>query len=445
MNKTILTVSELNRDIRFLLEKNFGYIHLRGEISGLARPGSGHLYFQLKDADAQISCVMFRMQARRLKFDLENGQELIARGKVTVYEPRGNYQLIIEQLEPEGAGALQLAFDQMKVRLEKEGLFAPERKKEIPFLPEKIGIVTSPTGAAIQDMLNVLKRRFPSVPVVIAPVLVQGEKAAEEIAEGIRQLDAREDIDLMIVGRGGGSMEDLWAFNEEIVARAIAKAGTPVISAVGHETDFTIADFVADVRAATPSVAAELAVPDAVALKNTVLALDNRLRSEVEDLLGQAKQRLSYADRLLQSPERAVQTYSQKTDELTMRLQQSLRMMLIKKQHSLEKLDQALERRSPTVRLQEEKAHLLLMENRLQEAIQKRMLDKRRTFENLTIRLDANSPLKILKKGFTAATDSKGNLISSIQQVKEKDVLKLRLNDGILHGRVEKVLSLKDT
>ncbi|MBI4125717.1 MAG: exodeoxyribonuclease VII large subunit [Deltaproteobacteria bacterium] len=273
------SVSELTKDIRALLEGRFPEVWVSGEVTDFRGNRAGrHWYFSLKDESSKIRAIIFGAADRRFPFDLEDGLEVICRGKINVYPPTGQYSLIIDHVEPKGIGALQLAFEQLKKKLQAEGLFDREHKKSLPFLPKKIGVVTSPTGAAIRDILNILQRRFPSVDVLLVPALVQGEGAAQSIAEGIRLLNQREDIDVMIVGRGGGSMEDLWAFNEEVVARAIFDSRIPVISAVGHEIDFTIADFVADVRAPTPSAAAELAVPNVQDLLTRVGRLKERLK-----------------------------------------------------------------------------------------------------------------------------------------------------------------------
>ena len=277
----IYTVSELNRAIKRLLSGAYADIWLEGEVSNLRRPTSGHVYFTLKDEGAQVRAVAFRGVAGSLRFDIEDGLQIVVRGEVTVYEPRGDYQIIVGHAEPKGIGALQLAFEQLKARLADEGLFDPERKVPLPALPARIGVVTSPTGAAFRDILNVIGRRFPKVSIVLAPAKVQGEGAAEEIARGIRMLNGLGDIDVMIVGRGGGSLEDLWAFNEEVVARAIAGSSVPVISAVGHEIDFVIADFVADVRAPTPSAAAELVVGEYEAMARHLLDLSAALPAQL--------------------------------------------------------------------------------------------------------------------------------------------------------------------
>ena len=277
----IFSVSELTKQIRSLLENNFAEVWIAGEISNFRSPGSGHFYFTLKDDQAQLSAVMFRGANARLPFKIEDGQEVICHGRVTVYESRGQYQIVVDHCDPKGIGALQLAFEQLKKKLQTEGLFDAARKKPLPFLPKNIGVVTSPTGAAIRDILNILQRRFPGIEVLLVPVKVQGVGAAEEIAEAIRLLNEQGEVDVMIVGRGGGSMEDLWAFNEEAVARAIFASKIPVLSAVGHEIDFTIADFVADVRAPTPSAAAELAVPRKEDLAAAIQNMRQRLAQAI--------------------------------------------------------------------------------------------------------------------------------------------------------------------
>jgi len=302
--RAVLTVSELTARLREALEERFPAVWVEGEISNYRLYGSGHAYFTLKDADAQLRAVLFRNRMRRIRFEPTDGLHVMAFGSIEVYPQRGEYQLVVELLEPKGLGALQLAFEQLKARLQAEGLFDPARKRELPRFPRKIGIVTSPSGAAIRDMLRVIGRRFGELHIVIAPCRVQGEGAAAEIAQGLRELNGLGDVDVIIVGRGGGSLEDLWAFNEEVVARAIAASKVPVVSAVGHEVDFTIADFVADLRAPTPSAAAELVV---------------REKQAVVDALVQLRARLErVAARPLRDLERRV-------DELTVRLRRGMR------------------------------------------------------------------------------------------------------------------------
>ena len=283
--KTIWTVSELTQKVKTRLEADFGEVWVEGEISNLRRPSSGHSYFTLKDDKSQIRAVIFRFMGRYLKFEPQDGMLVICRGKMSVYEPRGEYQLILDYMEPKGVGALQLAFEQLKEKLGKEGLFATDHKKPLPYLPRKIGIVTSSTGAAVRDILNVIGRRFPTMSILISPVKVQGEGSAPEIARAIDGLNLMDDIDVIIVARGGGSLEDLWSFNEECVARAIYRSSIPVVSAVGHEIDFTIADFVADLRAPTPSAAGELVVRDKGELVNFIESLSDRLRNRTLQIL----------------------------------------------------------------------------------------------------------------------------------------------------------------
>src|SRR5512136_382311 len=318
--KRILTVTQLTSLIRGVLEENFEHVWVEGEVSNLAMPVSGHLYFTLKDAGAQLRCVMFRASARVLKFKPKDGMGLIVRGRVSLFEPRGEYQLIVEYLEPQGIGALQLAFAQLKERLAKEGLFDEAHKKPIPRLPQRIGVVTSVTGAAIHDILNVLDRRFANVEVLICPVKVQGEGAAAEIAGAVKDFNRYGEIDVMIIGRGGGSMEDLWAFNEETVARAIYHSRIPVISAVGHETDYTISDFVADLRAPTPSAAAELVVRDKKEIKNILHYLQGRLENEAVQIVQGYRTHLSHLVRVFREPEKKIEDHFLRLDDLLNRL-----------------------------------------------------------------------------------------------------------------------------
>lgn len=318
----ILTISELTRRIRGSLEQEFFNIWVAGEISNLKKPSSGHAYLTLKDTGAQLQAVMFKSAANRIKFELKDGMEVLAFGSVTVYEPRGQYQLIIENIEPKGIGALQLAFLQLKEKLEKEGLFDPAHKKPLPLLPKKIAVVTSPTGAAVRDILNVINRRFARVEIVIYPVKVQGEGAAFEIAQAIYDLNTMPDIDVMIVGRGGGSLEDLWAFNEEVVARSIYASKIPVLSAVGHEIDVTISDLVADKRALTPTEAGELVVPRYDQLKDSLEKIKTRLIQSLYNRILSAKNQLlrvkgSFA---FKRPFDKILRLQQKLDEVAQRL-----------------------------------------------------------------------------------------------------------------------------
>ncbi len=324
-NTEIWTVSQITRRIKGLLEEQIGNIWIAGEISNWKLAASGHAYFTLKDQDSQIDAVIFRGSLRRVRFDPENGLEILAHGRVTVYERRGNYQVVLSDMQPKGVGALQLAFEQLKKKLGAEGLFAEEHKKPLPMLPRRIGVVTSPTGAAIRDILNVLERRFANVHVLIHPARVQGDGAAAEIVAGIRALDDY-GVDVMIVGRGGGSLEDLWPFNEEAVVRAVFEARTPVISAVGHEVDFALTDFAADLRAPTPSAAAELVVRERQALVDRIEALRRRLGGGLRQWLDRARYRLGAATGsfVFQRPEELLRQPRQECDELRMRLEAAM-------------------------------------------------------------------------------------------------------------------------
>lgn len=397
----IYTVSELTRLVRDCLESRFPAVWVTGEISNLRTPGSGHLYFTLKDANAQLRAVIWRGVASRLRFRLEDGLKVIAFGSISVYEARGEYQLIITQLEPKGVGALQLAFEQLKRKLEAEGLFDPSRKRPLPFLPQRIGIVTSPSGAAIRDMLTIIARRFPFVHIILAPVRVQGEGAAQEIAQAIDDLNRfsasspENAIDVLIVGRGGGSLEDLWAFNEEPVARAIFHSAIPVVSAVGHEIDFTIADFVADVRAATPSAAAELVVPRLEELEDTLSDLSARL---VNALRAKAEQTRQLLDSILSShgfraPLERVRQWQQRLDEVAQRIYLAA------------------------------KRHVASKDERL---------------ATLSGQIESLSPLKVLSRGYSITTIGEPpRLVKDAVQVRPGDTIATRLHHGRLISRVE--------
>ena len=321
----ILSVTQLTRQIKDLVEGAFPDIWVEGEISNLTAPQSGHIYFTLKDERSQVRGVLFRSSQRHLKFTLQHGMLVICRGRISVYEPRGDYQLIVEYVEPKGVGALQKAFEELKTKLEQEGLFDRKRKRALPVLPRRIGIVTSPTGAAIRDILRVIRRRHPNMAIVLYPVPVQGPEAAPAIVEAIAHFNREKTVDVMIVGRGGGSLEDLWAFNEESVARAIYGSRIPVIAAVGHETDFTIADFTADLRAPTPSAAAEMVVDSEQHLREMIGALESRLVLALRQELERRTNSLRYAVRLLGDPRRQVEQHVQRVDELIGRLAVGLR------------------------------------------------------------------------------------------------------------------------
>jgi len=413
--RAVLTVSELTTRLREVLEERFPAVWVEGEISNYRLYGSGHAYFTLKDADAQLRAVLFRNRMRRIRFEPADGLHVMAFGSVEVYPQRGEYQLVVELLEPKGLGALQLAFEQLKARLQAEGLFDPARKRELPRFPRKIGIVTSTSGAAIRDILRVIGRRFGELHIVIAPCRVQGEGAAEEIAQGLRDLNGLGDVDVIIVGRGGGSLEDLWAFNEEVVARAIAASKAPVVSAVGHEVDFTIADFVADLRAPTPSAAAELVVREKQAVVDTLAQLQARLAR--------------VAARPLRDLERRV-------DELTVRLRRGTRGELSHATHRVALATAALRASDPVARVINDRHRLEGLEARLVGSFTRRCDRARYSLRAAVGRLDSLSPLAVLGRGYSLTRRPTGEVVRSARQVKAGDDVRVLLHQGSLDARV---------
>ena len=345
--RKILSVSQLNRESRFLLEKNLSTLWVDGEISNLSRPASGHIYFTLKDAQAQIRCAMFRNRLNHIRFRPENGAQVQIRGSVSLYEARGDYQLIAEHMEAGGDGALQRAFEQLKRELEREGLFNPAHKQPIPALPTRVGVITSPSGAAIHDILSVLQRRFPSLPIIIYPTAVQGEQATQEVVSAIQQAEQQQQCDLLVIARGGGSIEDLWTFNQEAVARAIYHCPLPIISAVGHETDFTIADFVADQRAPTPSAAAESISPDREQWLEGVKQLAQRLIRSNQHILQIHTQQLQGLKKRLRHPGERIQQFTQRLDESEQRLQRAQQQTLGRKSEQLQRIRLSLQHNAP--------------------------------------------------------------------------------------------------
>lgn len=402
----VYTVSELTRLVKTELENAFPMLWVEGEISNFHRHHSGHLYFTLKDEISQLRTVMFRSDAKRVPFELKDGLQVVARGRINVYEPRGEYQLVVELLEPKGKGALQLAFEQLKEKLQKEGLFDPARKKKLPLLPKKIGVVTSPRGAAVVDIIRTLERRFARLHILLYPVKVQGEGAAEEIVEGIDYLGKLPGIDVMIVGRGGGSIEDLWAFNEEKVARAIFRCPIPVISAVGHEIDFTIADFVADIRASTPSVAAEIVIKEEESLRERIENLEKRLvHNQRYYLQEQRHEVLSLTQhRAFQNMKITLMNLAQKVDELDMRAWNAIR--------------------NRQQKISEDKFRTELLEEKIRGALKEMLQQFQARWETLSAQLHNLSPLNILKKGYALCWKDGGQyLVRRIEEVeKEKEM-----------------------
>ncbi len=439
-DKRILSVSRLTALIRGVLEENFEHVWVEGEVSNLAMPVSGHLYFTLKDAGAQIRCVMFRASARALKFRPRDGMGLIVRGRITLYEQRGDYQLLVEYLEPQGIGALQLAFIQLKEKLAKEGLFAEERKRSIPSLPQRIGVVTSATGAAIHDILTVLNRRFANVEILLRAVKVQGEGAAEDIVEAITDLNSYGDVDVMIVGRGGGSLEDLWAFNEEKVARAIARSRIPVISAVGHEVDFTIADFVADLRAPTPSAAAELVVKSKEELASRVEFLRHRLLQRMHRTLAEASGELESLSRALRDPTMLLGHLAQRVDDLSVRLDRSIAGAIKYQAIAIESLKNNLRLRNPSLAVERTRELVTALNSRSEISLRRHLDRSREVAAVLMARLETLSPLGTLARGYSITLKLPDrSVVRASSQLNPNDSLELLLYKGRALCRVESI------
>lgn len=404
-------MSRLNETARQLLESALGNVWVEGEVSNLARPASGHVYFSLKDSGAQIRCAMFRTRNRAVAFDARDGLKVIAYGRVSLYTPRGDYQLIVETLEAAGEGLLRLRFEQLKRKLLDEGLFDPARKRALPRWPRAIGVVTSASGAAVRDIITVLRRRCPALPVIIYPTAVQGESAAAEIAAAIARANRRAECDVLIVGRGGGSLEDLWSFNEEIVARAIYDSLIPVVSAVGHEVDFTIADMVADLRAATPSAAAELVSPDMLAIESRLQQSRQRLVQTVSQILKTHSRELVQLQRRLISPRRRLELHFQRLDELLTRLPTALTTQLALKRSQLRTLEARVASHAPHARLATHHRELDHAKHRLNAAM-RRMLEQRNArLTRCEQLLRALGPGATLERGYAIVTDAQGQVL----------------------------------
>ncbi|QUJ68143.1 exodeoxyribonuclease VII large subunit [Photobacterium sp. GJ3] len=437
-NKRIFTVSSLNAQVRLLLENEMGVVWLVGELSNFSAPVSGHWYFTLKDARAQVKCAMFRGNNQRVTFRPANGNQVLVKARLSLYEPRGDYQLIVESMQPEGDGRLQQQFEQLKMQLASEGLFAQSLKQPLPEEPKRVGIITSKTGAALHDILNVLKRRDPGLPIVIYPTIVQGDGAAISIAQAIGRANARQECDVLIVGRGGGSLEDLWAFNEEIVARTIAASQIPIISAVGHEVDVTIADFVADMRAPTPSAAAELVSRDLSAQLQKINQRQQHLRHAMRHYLsGRQSQLVRWQHRLdRQHPQVQLNQQSQRLDELRNRLERAIRKQVADRQQHLHRCEYQLALHTPAQRLEKLSAQLNAQQRRLLDAMDRRLVNARHQLAIATETLDAVSPLATLARGYSITRNDNGQVIRSAAQVKTGDTLKTTLADGDIRSTV---------
>ncbi len=439
----ILTVSQLNNNIKFLLEESFDSIWVEGEVSNLRRPQSGHVYFTLKDDKSQIRAVFFRpfgTSVRRNNFELEEGLKVLCRARLNIYLPRGEYQLVVESVEPLGVGALQKAFEQLKAKLFAEGLFDERYKKLLPFIPEKIGVITSPTGAVIRDILNITKRRFPTIDILIAPVRVQGSEAAAEIIQALRHLHAYGDVDVIIIARGGGSLEDIAPFNDEALAREIFRSSIPIVSAVGHETDFTICDFVADMRAPTPSAAAELITPERLELISKINTLKQRMISGFyrhlenhQDLLAGLKERLK-------DPRRFVVNLKISVDDLKERLITAVHYKKQILRNEMRQLDLRLCHQSPAIKIRERKILLNNIQKDLLNNFSCRLTAMKERLQKDSAVLESLSPLAVLQRGYSITSLlASGAIIRQTDDLKTGDDVNVRLARGNFNARIEKI------
>jgi exodeoxyribonuclease VII large subunit len=444
MERDVYTVSRLNKEVRLLLESGMPMLWLEGELSNFAAPTSGHWYFSLKDAQAQVRCAMWRQRNSQLRFRPREGMHVLARARVGLYEPRGEYQLIVEHLEEAGEGALKREFEKLKTRLAAEGLFAAERKKLLPPVPRRVGVVTSPTGAAIHDILRVLRARFPAAAVLLYPTAVQGAAAVPEIVRAIESASRRQECDVLIVARGGGSLEDLWCFNDERVARAIAACRVPTISGVGHEVDVTIADFVADLRAPTPSAAALAAVPDRATWLAALAQLESRFGDAMARLLRQRGQALgALAQRLkISHPGARLAQHTQRLDDLDLRLRSALRANLLHQRQRLENLSTRLWRENPRHRLEALCAHAAALRQRMVAAFSGSLSELERRLALAARTLDAVSPLATLGRGFALVTRVEdGALLRDAAHVPPGTEIEARLSKGKLRATVDRQIN----
>jgi exodeoxyribonuclease VII large subunit len=438
-NRDIYSVSRLNREVRVLLERGFASLWLEAEISNLARPSSGHWYFSLKDAAAQVRCCMFRQRNMLCVFAPRDGQKVLVRARIGLYEPRGEYQLVIDHMEDSGQGALKRQFEELSAKLAAEGLFAPERKRALPTIPRRIGVITSPTGAAVRDILHVLARRFAAIPVLIYPVAVQGAAAAAEIVAAVRLAGRRAECDVLILARGGGSLEDLWAFNDEALARAIVASPIPIVSGIGHEIDFTIADFAADVRAPTPSAAAEIAVPDGEEWFASVSRLGRRLERGLLRRLEAQRERLRWlvGRAALVSPSARLSQQAQRLDDLEQRMFRALRQILADRRSALGEQRSRLWQLSPVAQVRSAAARHAALYARLRAAALSRLHLARERLSPLVRTLNAVSPLATLDRGYAIVSLVSGAIVRSAADVVPGTLIEARLAVGKIRAKVE--------
>ena len=438
----IYTVSQLNRETRHLLSEHFLTIKVEGEISNLSKPSSGHIYFSLKDMGAQIRCAMFRASRRRINFVPDNGKKVIVTAQVSLYEARGDYQLIVENMQESGDGALRLAYEALKLKLSDAGLFDQTAKKPVPEVPEKIAVITSPTGAAIKDILFVLKKRFPAIAVVIYPVAVQGDSAKYEIVQALTTANQRKECDVIILARGGGSLEDLWAFNEEIVAQAIYASVLPIVSGIGHEIDFTIADFVSDLRAPTPSVAAEIIAPDQQHWLRRFQQLETHLLQLLRNKLGQSGKSINWLLTRLQQqhPGKQLETKAQRLDDLELRLKQALRLKIRYAENSVSAQSARLWQHNPVNKINSLALQVQHLAGKLNLLMEHRLKNLGQQLAQSSQTLHAVSPLATLNRGYAMVTkQTDAEVIYSAEQISKGDLVNTRLSKGRFVSQIQDV------
>lgn len=435
---SIYTVSRLNQTVRLLLEQEMGQVWISGEISNFTQPASGHWYFTLKDDGAQIRCAMFRNSNRRVTFRPQHGQQVLVRASITLYEPRGDYQIIVESMQPAGEGLLQQQYEQLKQRLSAEGLFNPALKQTLPSPAHHVGVITSRTGAALHDILHILQRRDPSLPVIIYPCAVQGVDAPMQIVRAIELANLRQECDVLIVGRGGGSLEDLWSFNDERVARAIFASRIPIVSAVGHETDVTIADFVADLRAPTPSAAAEMVSRNQLELVRQLQGQQQRLEMAMDYFLAHQNRRFSQLNHRLQQQHPQLRLMRQQTalGQLQQRMTHAIELRLRTDRDRTSRLERRLNQQQPTRRIHLAQTRIQQLEHLLVQNVRERLNGTKTRFGNALTHLEAVSPLATLARGYSVTTGSDGGVLKQTRQVKSGDTLTTRLEDGWVESQV---------
>ncbi|EDY85806.1 exodeoxyribonuclease VII, large subunit [gamma proteobacterium HTCC5015] len=441
--RDIFSVTRLNREVKALLETHLGLIWVEAELSNFSRPASGHWYFTLKDERAQVRCAMFRGRNRLLRQAPQHGDRLLVRARLSLYEARGDYQLIVEHMEPAGQGGLQQQYEALKAKLEGEGLFASDGKQNLPPFPRRIGLITSETGAALRDILSVLSRRCPMVPARVYPVPVQGKESAPAIVNALERAQQRNDCDVLIIARGGGSLEDLWPFNEETVVRAIAASRIPIISGVGHETDITLSDFAADLRAPTPSAAAEQAVPDQRALRLSVQSQRQTIENHVRRCLHSWRTELNHVARRLeqQHPRKSLEQHQQRLDDLTPRLHRAIAQRIAQHRVQLKHHQQRLQNQSPRRQLIEARQKLRRTEQQLHRNIADQLQRRRQQWRLAARGLEAVSPLKTLDRGYAIAQRHSGQVIDDANGVTAGEKIRIKLAKGQLDAEVETVLS----